>query len=155
MTWSMRGAWTGSAYGEKYPRASLQLNMEWGQNGVQEPPRLQLSNATFIIKNCRNWPRTEVTGAPCSAPPPPEPLEACAAGGWEQPSTQGLRSPLHPRLIRHESHLRPSGTLTHTFPAASPPPTGPGLQLSRGPLLTSLHGMAFPPPSSQRNDPHS
>ena len=81
MTWSMRGAWTGSAYGEKYPRASLQLNMEWGQNGVQEPPRLQLSNATFIIKNCRNWPRIEVTGAPCSAPPPPEPLEACAAGG--------------------------------------------------------------------------
>lgn len=28
VTWSMRGAWTGSAYGEKCPWASLQLNME-------------------------------------------------------------------------------------------------------------------------------
>lgn len=44
-------------------------------------------------------------------------------------------------------------SLAHMFPASSPPPTGPGLQLSRATLLTSLHVTAFPPPSSQRNDP--
>lgn len=59
--------------------------------------------------------------------PPPEPLGACGHWGLGAGlAFQGLLSPLHPRLIRHQFHLRPSGTLTHTFPPSSPPPTGPG-----------------------------
>lgn len=129
MTWSMRDAWTGSAYREKCPWASLQLSTEQGQ---------KLSNAAFIIKNCRNWPRIEVTGAACSAPPPPEPLGACATGGWEQalPSRPSVTpppspnpSPVPPTPFR-DSHPHVSSLLSTTHrarPSAlqSPPPHQP------------------------------
>ena len=92
------------------PAAAHGVGAGWGTAASQtETPQCHLHD-----QELPNWPRIKVTGAPCSAPPPPRAPRGVCAGGWEKPSTPGLTSALHPGLIHHQPHLRPSGTLSPT-----------------------------------------